>query len=398
MKKINNTYSANVKADAKDKTDIEIGDIKQPDFKPQIKVMRWDDDANLSVRLISPAFVGDEKPTQKNSKVALDGTKHAISLYRNAARSEYFDEETNEFEVVLKEKPESNKIVFSIVSKNLDFHYQPPMSEEPPEGDAEYSTETDIYNKAGEVIAHRPENLVGGYAVFHKNPVNIVGGQDYKWGLFGWIFRPRIEDSAGNWTWGKLNIENDLLTVTIPEKFLDEAVYPIHHAAGLTFGETGTGGNTSPISTNAYYIRAQMGANSGDCTSLSWYIASSAGSNVKAALYADASTLPTTVLGSVAQAVNTTTEWKTFTLSSSIAVTGSAWYWFAARAETATTNVYFATVAAADGGRTTSTIPYADFPTTSPSFSAAYTTRLYSAYATYTEAAAGNPYYAYRQQ
>ena len=386
--KANNTYSANVKDDPKDKTDIEIGDIKQPDFKPQIKLSRWDNDANFSVRLISPAFTGDEKPTQKNSKVALDCTKHAISLYRNAAKAEYFDEETNEFEVILKEKPDSNQIVFSIVSKNVDFHYQPPLSEEPPDSDWESATETDAYNKAGVVIAHRPENLVGGYAVFHKNPVNIVGGQDYKWGLFGWIFRPRIEDSAGNWTWGKLHIENDLLTVTIPEKFLDEATYPIYHAAGLTFGETGTGGNTSPISTQGYYMQAQMGANSGTCTSLSWYIASSAGSNVKAALYADASTLPTTVLGSVAQAVNTTTEWKTFTLASSVAVTGSALYWFAARAETVTTNVYFATVGAANGGRIATTVSYATFPAASPSFTTAYTTRLYSAYATYTETAA----------
>jgi hypothetical protein len=145
-------------------------------------------------------------------------------------------------------------------------------------------------------------------------------------------------------------------------------------------------------------MRAQMGANSGDCTSLSWYIASSAGSNVKAALYADSATAPTTVLGSDEEAVNTTTEWKTFTLASSVAVTGSAWYWFAARAETATTNVYFATVAAADGGRIGTGVSYATFPAASPSFTTAYTTRLYSAYATYTEAAAGNPYYAYRQQ
>jgi hypothetical protein len=152
-----------------------------------------------------------------------------------------------------------------------------------------------------------------------------------------------------------------------------------------TFGKnTTTGaGAVSAASGATFYMRIQMGAVSGTATSISWYTASTAGSNIKFALYADASTLPTTVLGSGTGSVSTTTGWNTINLSSSVAVTASTWYWIGVRAATATTNVYYATVAAANAGRSTTT--YAAFPAASPTFNASYTTRDYAAYVTYTE-------------
>jgi hypothetical protein len=113
-----------------------------------------------------------------------------------------------------------------------------------------------------------------------------------------------------------------------------------------TFGKnTTTGaGAVSAASGATFYMRIQMGAVSGTATSISWYTASTAGSNIKFALYADASTLPTTVLGSGTGSVSTTTGWNTINLSSSVAVTASTWYWIGVRAATATTNVYYATV------------------------------------------------------
>ena len=48
----NNTYFATPKDDPKDRIEVEIGDSKQPDFYPQFKVMRWDNECNFSARLV----------------------------------------------------------------------------------------------------------------------------------------------------------------------------------------------------------------------------------------------------------------------------------------------------------------------------------------------------------
>ncbi|MCX6223160.1 MAG: hypothetical protein NTV01_00140, partial [Bacteroidia bacterium] len=47
----NNTFCREAKADPKDRLEVEIGDIKQSDFFPQVKLKRWDNEVNFSVRL-----------------------------------------------------------------------------------------------------------------------------------------------------------------------------------------------------------------------------------------------------------------------------------------------------------------------------------------------------------
>ena len=47
----NNALVRIVKDDPKDRIQVEIGDTKQTDFYPQIKIMRWDNEVNFSVRL-----------------------------------------------------------------------------------------------------------------------------------------------------------------------------------------------------------------------------------------------------------------------------------------------------------------------------------------------------------
>jgi hypothetical protein len=46
-----NTYLAVPKDDWKDRINVEVGDSKQDDFHPQVKIMRWDNEVNLSFRL-----------------------------------------------------------------------------------------------------------------------------------------------------------------------------------------------------------------------------------------------------------------------------------------------------------------------------------------------------------
>jgi hypothetical protein len=66
-------------------------------------------------------------------------------------------------------------------------------------------------------------------------------------GNVGKGYGARIQDSSGVSVWGDLNINarEGVMTVTIPQEFLDKATYPIHHAAGATFGYTTAGSSGS---------------------------------------------------------------------------------------------------------------------------------------------------------
>ncbi len=216
------TYIKKIKDDPRDRLEVEIGDAKQAEFYPQLKIKRWDNEVNASFRLL-----GDTGTQVKEG----DKVK-----YKSAKREAHFYEleEASEFEVILLKKPDKNIIEFSVESKGLDFFYQPELTQE------------EIDNGA-----YRPDNVIGSYAVYHSgNPINYVGGKLYRTGKAFHIYRPRIEDSDGNWVWGELEIKNKKMTVTIPQEFLDKAVYPIRHAAGATFGYTTPGSSFTAINSS----------------------------------------------------------------------------------------------------------------------------------------------------
>jgi len=151
----------------------------------------------------------------------------------------YVPDGAMEFEITLKKKPKTNVIQFTLVDKDVEYLYQPELTQEE-------------INKGFD----RPDNVVGSYAVYaKKQKTNLVGGKEYKCGKIGHIFRPRIEDANEDWVWGELHIGNGILSVTIPQDFLNKAVYPIRHAAGLTFGYTGDGVSNSyyPADSNIFY-------------------------------------------------------------------------------------------------------------------------------------------------
>ena len=206
----NNTLIYKQKDDPKDRIEIEIGDSKQAnDLYTQIKIKRWDNEVNASFRLID-----DEKKTFETdeNKIKLIGTKKEIHLYE-LSPSDDLPNGGYEFEIILKEKPNTNKIEFSIQTKELDFFYQPELTQ-----------------KEKDNGVYRPDNVIGSYAVYHKTKNNnIKNGKHYKCGKAFHIYRPRIEDSKGTWVWGELSVdlENNKLIVTIPQDFINNAYYPI---------------------------------------------------------------------------------------------------------------------------------------------------------------------------
>jgi len=254
------TFFAVPKSDWKDKIEVEVGDSKQPDFKPQVKHQRWDNECNVSYRLIHDELT----PTVEtvDNKIVWKGKDIEAHFYDLIE-----GEGGYEMEVVLNKKPKTNVVSFSLNDKDVEYFYQPAL------------TQKEIAEGSS-----RPENVEGSYAIYAKTPKkNYKGGKEYKTGKVGHIFRPRIEDANGDWVWGSLLIENGILSVTIPQSFLDTAKYPVKHAAGLTFGYETAGASTF-TATNTQTKVANMvdayTASTGDViTQFSYYGNSISGTN-----------------------------------------------------------------------------------------------------------------------
>lgn len=220
-----NTFVREHKNNPKDRIEVEIGDSKQPDtFYPQAKIKRWDNETNASFRYV------DNEPGE--AQIRTEGK--VIKYVKPKVEFHAYDLDAGgvgedgglELELLLKEKPDSNKFEFSVQTKGLDFFYQPKLTpEEIAEG------------------AERPIDVEGSYAVYHKTKggMNRADGMEYKTGKAFHIYRPFIYDSEGNGVYGDLNLDEEkgVLTVTIDQNFLDTVVYPV--VVDPTFGYTSVG-------------------------------------------------------------------------------------------------------------------------------------------------------------
>src|SRR3989304_7465306 len=121
---INDKYFVTPKDDVKDFISVEIGDTKQVDFQPQVKIMRWDNEVNFSLRLVH-----EELTPQVATITSTEGEK---ILWLGEKIEAYFYEVDNgtEFEVILKQPPKTNVIEFTLNTKGLDFFYQPELTQE----------------------------------------------------------------------------------------------------------------------------------------------------------------------------------------------------------------------------------------------------------------------------
>ena len=183
LDKIKNAEKDLYTNEPKDEINVIVGDDKQPDkFYPQIKIQRWTNEVNFSVRFIDNQ-IGTEKVETIDDKIKW--SKGNIEI-------EYYDHNEGEggYKMVwyLKKKPKTNKVDFTIQSKNLNFYYQPPLTEEFQNGYSEefqkeiVVTETQVKDLEGNVLVERPENVVGSYAVYHstKGGMNDTYGKDLK--------------------------------------------------------------------------------------------------------------------------------------------------------------------------------------------------------------------------
>lgn len=205
-----------------------VGDTLTDDFKPSLELIAWNE---CSIKISLPT-AESKTPSIVGEKISWDGSEYGAEFFQEG--------EEFKFNIILKEKPATNIFTLDFDSDNLVFYYQPPLTEEFKDGWSEELqrdikvTETQVVDaKTGEVLAERPENVVGSYAAYHTTKSSYVqtkaDGDKYRTGkAFHW-YRPLIYDDAGHTTWGILNIDPraGIRTVEIPQDFLDNAIYPV---------------------------------------------------------------------------------------------------------------------------------------------------------------------------
>ena len=187
--------------DRKEDVEIVVGDEKQTKFYPRMKIMRWGNEVNFSVGVIS-AHQGSD--SQIIDKVEWNDGHGIKARFYEKPNDEF------EFEIEFTQKPKSNVLHLSIETKGLDFYYQPELTKD----EVEHG-------------ASRPENVVGSYAVYHSTMAgNYIGGNNYRAGKAFHIYRPYAVDAKGTKVWCDLHIDTEM-HITIPPDFIDNAAYPI---------------------------------------------------------------------------------------------------------------------------------------------------------------------------
>jgi len=226
-----------------------------------------------------------------------------------------------EFDLVLKEKPDTNVFRFPIQSKGLRFYYQPPLHPEHPTwADTDGDGVPDVFT-----------SVVGSFAVYHETQAKLwktrEEAEKYKTGKAFHIYRPKVSDAEGKEIWGELlNIDEEegVLTVTIDPDWLDNAVYPVTIDPIFGYDKEGSSciglNNPQALKGSVFTITED-----GTATKISAYFMCGGG-NAKAAIYKHSdSTL-------VAESSEITIEsdwqyrWKDFTVSASLTA-GNMFWW-----------------------------------------------------------------------
>ncbi len=244
------TVAKSVLAAPERKIAFEVGDSKQAEFFPQFKTLHWDNECNFSARLADDDPAKADIAVDAEGKIVWQKGDKTAKFY--AFKDPRFEDGGFEIEIGHASKPPTNKTTFTLQTKGFTFHKQGLAIAK--------AADPDMTN----IIV--PENMEGGYVAMHATKANNFNAADgtpikhYRTGQAFIILRPKAIDAKGTEAWGDLNIDADagLMTVTLPQDFIDNAVYPITHVAGATFGYTTQGASAGSVtSTNS---RAMVGS------------------------------------------------------------------------------------------------------------------------------------------
>jgi len=223
--------------------------------EPAITLSKWEGAAEFTV--IPEGEYGRGSRAFLTERMEWKGEDQEVHAYPLEAKAG-MEDGGFEIEIFLKEKPDTNRFDFAIEgAEELDFFYQPALTPE----------EIELGNV-------RAENVIGSYAVYHKEKEGqIEGSINYGTGKAYHIFRPKAIDAKGNEIWAQLSYENGSLSVEVPQAFLDTAAYPVR--VDPTIGYTSQGASDEVICSGvADYQKAHKasGLAGGTLTKISNYL------------------------------------------------------------------------------------------------------------------------------
>lgn len=230
---------------------------------------------------------------------------------------------------------------------------------------------------------NRADHIVGSYAVYHKSKNH----NQYQTGKFAHIYRPLITDAKGQEVFADLNIKNNIMSIVIPQTFLDQATYPVK--VDPTFGYSTAGASDYQIATANNYtsLLGQEGLN-GNLTSLSVYvgvIVSTAPLDLTLTLYSFSDNILRDYTASQSFSTSSAAGWLTYPTSQNYLTLFPTLYNIGLEGYIATTggynafNIYYDTTATTSGGISTSNTYSTPPPSTQPVYT--YSNDRFSFYA-----------------
>lgn len=245
--------------------------------KAAMTLKGWNDEYAITItpQIPTTQLRASDRPFSMPAKRPLLSKRMEFTEGDVTAFIEPRDGTQNEFDIdfTLQTKPDTNVFTYKIEgAEEFDFFYQPELT---PEEITEESS--------------RPKNVVGSYAVYHKTKANHrVGDTNYSTGKAFHIYRPKAIDANGDEVWAKLSYNNGILSLTLPQQYLDTATYPVK--VDPTFGYTTQGAsilaNQTSSTNKICNMVSQLTASTGDTLTQYSLFASSTNVNVSMSMTA----------------------------------------------------------------------------------------------------------------
>lgn len=217
--------------------------------KPEIELSKWSGQVAMGITYEGlPATTTGARPFLSKD-VNWDGASQSMQVVPLAASST-MEDGGMEINIILNSEPATNTFPFAISgASDLDFFYQAPLWEEAGLNAPTSLCSDTVCNTDGQGTSTRPENVVGSYAVYYTDHFDHVQGQtNFATGKAYQIFRPSVTDASGVTIWATLSYSRGLLTLSVPQGFLDSATYPV--TVDPTFGYTTAGASSAQVSVN----------------------------------------------------------------------------------------------------------------------------------------------------
>ncbi len=202
------------------------------------------DDGSRTITKHGGESVLKVKPADRITGSTKSGAK---TTYTGPGVTVEVDDQPGSFEYtwILSSKPSANTFRLTLTFTGCTYYYQPPLTAETwPKG---YTvTETQVKDATGKVVASRPENVVGSYAVYSDKANGLYGT-----GKVAHIYRPLVTDAKGLMVWGVMSISGNVLTVTVDQAWLSKASYPVR--VDPTFGYTSIGASSETMGDDYFF-------------------------------------------------------------------------------------------------------------------------------------------------